>query len=92
MENLISRLNIENSRGEFLSQKIQDAFFREMKNKNKDKDAVDMIHEMRQLCQNASEDIFVCYMIGGIQARLVALTKSNDSQILILKSILNKLK
>lgn len=66
-QTLESRLNITDARRNILRDKIAQCF---MNQKNK-YDVVDIMWECRDICTNATEDMYVCFVIGGIQNSLI---------------------
>lgn len=76
---LTESLNINETRGKFLKQKISEIYSKNINNKT----IVDSIHEAREFAQNASEDIFVCYTIGWINGAWLNDKSDNTRKSLI---------
>lgn len=69
---IFERLNIDKQRGDFLSKTCLDVYENCIKQKN-NRDAIDVINECREHTQNASEDIYVCFIVGTLQGKHVAM-------------------
>lgn len=92
MSNIFKRLKISIERAAFLSNLCTETYLREfknnseLKNDNKKKDVVDILWEVREQCQNAQEDMYVCYRIGQIHTNVSNMICNQVSVSDILKS------
>lgn len=85
-QNLFDRLNIPEQRGLFLLQKCKDYFSNAIQENSKEKDIVDAMFDLRELCTNASEDMLVCFLCGVSQTNLIQHTRNIEALKNILKN------
>lgn len=70
LSQLFRRLDIEQERGMFIAKKIGEEFVLELK-KQKEGDVVDLLCRVREISTNATEDMLVCYLVGGIHTHWI---------------------
>lgn len=70
-QTICSRLNIDETRQKFLINYVQNKYAEIVINNNDKKDVVDLLWIVRDVCTNANEDMFVCFLVGGVHTRMV---------------------
>lgn len=70
-QTICSRLNIDETRQKFLMDYVQNKYAEIVIDSKNKKDVVDLLWIVRDVCTNANEDMFVCFLVGGVHTRMV---------------------